>query len=594
MATPTPSQPSHPTSASKRQAGGHVSPSSYRVSSPAPRSVPSPTAIRKEHAGKTPMNHPTTGSSQGSKTMGGTPMVQNPSQRGHTSASPNANLLSFGTPIGLGVEGLTPSQLNLPTPGMAGIPMSLTMSDLGMTASGGQKRNEDEERRTRMRNVLKSIGKSKGRISEEGIMRVARRAGLDNDIDSSRISIAGTKMIIDISLTSQMPHEVLVTFDTENAGLTAQADSVSKVLADDLLAKEVDTINAKLDRFAANLNRLARVDRLSSSQVNCFEALSGIYASLKRLYEQEVATASALDVLREKSGRPVLHASGHIGYELAYWQQRSNLPPAHKGDDHVFRLRMSIERSAAELYPSIRISDKWLPGQLSLTAESGTASTLPWLDPAALLITADTSVDAMATEGQQKMPDLRFTARLDPPLVLPWQVASAVLQVMGLPPPQFFVYPPAWHAMLLDPSTTTPLNVANGHPLQITHAVTVTRGGEEVTVHHKYELDVARNDGGYVLEALPFSHPRQLVELLPTLRQWACFGSLVEQILQTIPFATHEDATNGSIADINRPNPVKADEEQGSAGAEDKRLAKALDACGDIGVWIEWLRSRTN
>ena len=103
-------------------------------------------------------------------------MVQNLSQTGMTvSSSPGAHNGSFGTPgaLGLGVDlgSTTPGQMsNL----LGGTAMMPTMSDLGLSSRSGKK-NEDEERREKMRKVLKNIGKRKGRVSQEGIMRIGRR-----------------------------------------------------------------------------------------------------------------------------------------------------------------------------------------------------------------------------------------------------------------------------------------------------------------------------------------------------------------------------------------------------------------------------------
>lgn len=599
-------------------------------------------------------------------------MVHSLSQQGNTiGSSPSANMLSFGTPVGLGVEGITPSQLNMPTPNLGGVPMSLTMSDLGVTTSGSQKRNEEEERRARMRRVLKSIGKPKGRVSEEGIARVSRRVGFENDIDSYQgdersrdvgsrsISIAGKKVVVDIVLKEQRPQTVQVMFDTENEGLAAQAEPIGKVLLDDLRVADGVGLHAKLDRFAANLERLAAIDRLSSAQINCFEALSGVYSSLRRLYEQETAAATDVEVTRTKSGKPAINARDAIGVDLLYWQNNRSATEAKDGahENAIFGLQVDVERSAAGLYPSLRVSDNWLPDPLELPApESGQA--IPWQDPPPTLVTASAEGDAMAIDGDQKLPDVRFTAKLDPPVVLPWQLASTTMQLFGLPAPQLFVYPPAWHAMVLDPASTTPFNATNAQLVSTEQSVLTMRDGEEADITHTYMLDVPKPDGGYRLEKLPFSHPRQLVEILPTLRQWASFSSLIKQLFAgqssmkeqavlsarangqapislddlltppaTPPFADKVPITvsiaTSSIptlsftfpTDIDKPvasicvqvlpnaqlvvtsaEGVWADENASAMESveseELKRMAKALEVCTDVGVWIEWLRSR--
>ncbi|TKA63708.1 hypothetical protein B0A55_10386 [Friedmanniomyces simplex] len=673
MATPTPTAPPNPSSASKR-AAVHVSTPSHLGFSPAPRSVPSPATTRKEHAGKTPVNHPTT-SSHGSKTLGGTPMIQNLSQQGHTN-SPSANMLSFGTPVGLGVDGITPGTFNMHTPGMAGVPMSLTMSDLGVTSgAGAPKRNEDEERRVKMRRVLKSIGKPKGRISEEAMARISRRVGFDLAIDhetpeervknaslvgNRSFDIAGKKILLDVTLKDQRPESVTASFATENAGLQEQTEAVGKVLLDDLLNAGEVALNASLERFAGNLERLACIDWLSSDHFDSFEALSGIYTSLRRLYEQESADASTLEVLRRRSGRPMVHADGQIGFTIAYWDTARVDDGSKEGNNanSLSKLALGIERSFGGLYPSVRVSDNWLPDPLELlTTELG--SSIPWQDPLPSVVPVSRSGDAMIVEGDPKLPDLRFTAKLDPPIVLPWQVATNVLQTFGLAEPQLLVYPPAWHTVLLDPSSTAPFNAMAERAVTAEQSVLMTKGGEEIEISHSYTLDVAKPDGGYTLERLQFAHPRQLIELLPTLRQWACFGSLMKSLFAGNAISTKKSRVPGNATvKRNAPIPISLDDlltppatplstnkvavsvslatspvptlsfifstamdrpicnvtvqvlqngvlsvtdAEGLAGDDKteeissthgKRLVEALETCGDIGVWIEWLRSQ--
>jgi len=623
-------------------------------------------------------------------------MVPNLSQTSNTiGASPAANMLSFGTPSGLGVEGLTPGMLNMPTPALGGMPMGISMSELGIPAGGGQKRNEDEERRAKMWKVLKSIGKRNGRVSEEGIARVSRRVGFANDIDAEGpeerekkagnrvITTAGSKTMIEVELKNHAPQNVQVTFDTANSNLEAQAGPASKVLMDDLQSPEGVSLTTKLDRYAANLERLARIDRLCINQVNCFEALSGVYTSLHRLHEQELKADREVEVMRKKSGRPTVHANGRLGTKVEYWRESAQgrstkqdtgvmevdggagTTRAEQYEDGVYKLHIGIEASPAGLYPSVRLSDTWLPDPLQLHTADVTTG-LPWLDPPPTFITAGIEADAMTIDNNPKLSDLRFTAKLEPPIILPWQVASAVIQSVGLPMPQVFVAQ-AWHSVLLNPDSTAPFDAEkDGIALTAERSVLCMQDGEETEVTHLYTLDVLKPDMAYKLEELPFSHPRQLVEMLPTLRQWACFGSLVRNIfVNTLtgkpvvgpstshPYVTN-DKTNGrtasSLADLltppTTPSPLidtlpisialttspmptlslsfpstsaesttgnvnvqilpnaelvvtsqegitkTGEHTDGVENAQAKNMAKALDVCGDLGVWVEWLRNR--
>ena len=420
-------------------------------------------------------------------------MVHSLSQTGNTlGASPGANMMTFGTPIGLGLEGLTPGQMNLATPaGMGGLGMAISMSDLGL-APLPKKRNEDEERRVKMRRILKSIGKPKGRVSEDSIARIGRRVGFANDIDvftpSERergvgnrvVSTAGTKILVEIDLKDHIPRGVQVTFDSENEALLAQGEAAGKVLLEDLQVVDAVALTAKLDQFATNLERLAKVDRLCANQINCFEALSGMYASLCRLYEQEMKADADFDVMRKKSGRPCVHARGRLGTTIEYWQEalqvRNNKhvdgemdidQPSDRNTNHeepqhsTYCLNIGVEPSPAGLYPSVCVSDNWLPDPLTLP-ETPVSQSIPWQNPPTTFIPANAERGSMAIDGSPKLPDLRFSVKLDPPIIMPWTVALAVLQSVGMAAPQTIIQQ-TWHSLLLDPLSIRPFN-ANKTP----------------------------------------------------------------------------------------------------------------------------------
>lgn len=553
-----------------------------------------------------------------------------------------------------------------PGMGMGGVGMNVSMSDLGMTASGGQKRNEDEERRAKLRKVLRNIGTRKGRVSEEGIARVGRRAGFDNNFDLDKetgnrtISSAGTKLIIDVVLKGDDPQKVQIMFDTENEQLTAQAEPAAKVLLDDLRPVGGPSLITDLDNYAANLGRLAKIDRLCKNQVNCFEALTGIHVSLQRLYEQERKGADDSGVMRKKSGRPTMNAHGRLGLDLEYWQtsmtnesksgdsmEVDSDAQAHDSYDggDVHRLRISIERSPAGLYPPIRLSDNWLPSPLELEpTDLETATSLPWQDPPLTFVPNAAEPSNPVSMHQQRQPDLRFIAKLEPALVLPYQVASTLSQSVGLPAPNLFVAQ-AWHALLLNPSSSAPFeNARDSKPTSADQRVLTMRGNAETEVTHRYTLDAIKADMAFKLEELPFSHPRQLVEILPTLRQWAFFSSMIRGAmvpdgpscitttktqtplnladLLTTPITPPETAEtlSVSLSVVTSPAPslslvfpsrqpenlarvavqvgqnadVAIISRQGiNDDLDDRAIIKALELCGgDLGVWVEWLRSR--
>ncbi|EME46605.1 hypothetical protein DOTSEDRAFT_70579 [Dothistroma septosporum NZE10] len=583
MSTPTPSTLPHPVSASKKVAGHVTTPSHMGLASPAPRSFPSPAATRKDQAGKTPTNHPTV-SSQSSKTLYGTPMVPSLSQTG-VGTSPGQNV-SFGTPTalaGLGVDigSATPGQLGNMTPSMGvAAAMMPTMSELGFGAMGS-KRNEDEERRAKMRKVLKSIGKSKGRISEEAIARIARRVGLSDNIsdryakeDAAKdpqivgnrdLALAGQTSSLDLTLKDHVVQSVEASIlGKDGQPLPEISQTAGKLFLDDLSASNDTLLESNLNRFAANLDRLARLDKLSTC-VSCFEAINGLYRSLQKLYtlEQEQVRSNQqgessiseqnaeAEVLRKRSGKPTLHEHGQFGLALEYWSTETAREESTMDVDgidtwtgpssKIYSLRIEVEGASAAMYTPLRCSNDWLPNDLTLP-EPESGNSIPWLDPPATLIQDSTGIgDAMAIDGGQRLPDMRFVAKLDPPLVVPYQTATNILSHVGMPPPQVDLML-HYYALLLDILAHT-MYTGTLADIEAEQTVLSTKSGEDVDVKHRYSLDIPKPDWGYKLEKLPFTHPRQLVELLPHLRQWAHIGELLRSAFGSNPTASKPDST---------------------------------------------------
>ncbi|KAK6428187.1 hypothetical protein LTR95_015672 [Oleoguttula sp. CCFEE 5521] len=687
MSTPAPSHPpTQPLSASKR-ATQHVStPSNLSYTSPAPRSVPSPATLRKDQAGKTPVNHPTTGSSQGSKTLAGTPMLQSLSQQGST-VSPSAGMMAFETLTGMG-SGLSGLGLGMEmgTPGLTGLTPSMgaamipTMSELGLTGSGREKRNEDEERKVKLRRVLKSIGKARGRVSEEGIARVARRAGFALEYSEGRskakgretaavartIDIAGKVVIVEVKLEGEEVQSVKVTTSGDSKELERHNESASVVLLHDLKPTDrVDVgLEVSLDSFASNLDWMARLDR-GSEKVNCFDALSGLYSSLQRLYEYETSHASgtgsggssAVDHVMhttcKRSGRPRFNARRRLGLAIDYWRDERAIAPPQADDSmvdidtaespsdgaqdesSVYSLSLGVERSAPDIYMPIRVSDSWVADPSAMDAAAALGG-IPWEEPPPTLLTEGSDPDAMILGAAQRLPHLRFVAKFDPPIIVPFTTAVNIHTAVGAAPPQAFANLIPWASLLLE---------VNGYVPPATQTVLAFGDGVESEVQHRYNMHTAKPDFGYRLEQLPFSHPRQLVELLPTFRQWACMGSLLKRIFAGLTTAeaagpmaesaTHislDDLTSGSLNTpgsilpidltlVTTPTPTlglsipyvhpnksaakitlavlpNGDFNVGVASAtvtkaqsvQGQKLARGLDQCNDLGVWIEWLR----
>lgn len=598
-------------------------------------------------------------------------MVQNLSQSGN-SASPGVNAL--GTPGlgGLGIEGITPSALhNISTP--LAFAMSRSDSELRL-ANSATKRNEDEERRAKMRKVLKSIGRPKGRVSEEGIVRLARRVGLVSDIDDEKLtqdererkvgnrsfSVAGDSVIVTIDLRDQIPQSVEVNGDVPDT------DEAARVLFRDLRDSSNVALTANLGRFASNLSYLAQMDRLKKeTDTDCFAALDGLYKNLRRLHAKESdnsveragAQRAGMVATCKKSGKPTMHARDSLGLSLDYWRQnrflgedeqsassKMDLDEAEHGGrpkegKDLWTLSISAEKSNTAIMPyaPLRVSDQWLPAEFTLPAEDS-GEGISWLEP---------------SSSDNGAPKPYFNATLDPPVVLPYNIADAILKtfnVHSIPDVQNI---PSYLSLLLSnasgsrvPSSSVANELSSITSLQ--DVLSVSKGDQTI-VQHRYTLDNAKPDFGFLLRELPFSHPKQLVELMPTLRQWAAFGVLLSQSLDSS--VTHESSTKDNASDqpisldniLNSSPPAEAKgpipvnialstqpalnitfrsasiespianlhvqisrnadvsieiyegfdfSDEGAKAKAEARMAKALDVCWDLGIWIEWVRAQ--
>lgn len=366
--------------------------------------------------------------------------------------------------------------------------------------------------------------------------------------------------------------------------MPAHQAAAAAVLFQDLTPTPgVASINTRLDRFAANLQTLAQLDKLSLSSVNCFEAISGIYTSLQKLYQHEKEAAIALleakssyvelkaerEVICKKSGRPRMHTRRKIGLHLDYWMEKRHVISASASkaaakdegamdidsasksqvdetEETIYSVEITTQSGSAELYPAVRISSKWI-GERILVPSSETTSpsalfsggpSVDWQDPPPTYVSAtDSADDAMNIEGvqktqQQKLPNARFVAKLQPPLVMPWGIANQILQTVGDTASADVDPLKTYETLLLERLNVSPTTILGTGPAATSNKTIFTPEGEK---EHHNALFVPKQDFVYELKEIPFAHPRQIIAILPTLRQWACFGSLIRNTFVTSP-----------------------------------------------------------
>ena len=336
-------------------------------------------------------------------------------------------------------------------------------------------------------------------------------------------------------------------------------------------------VNYTLDKFAKNLERLTKLDRLSNEQINCFEALSGLYSSLRRLFDHEKGIVlkniaanrpfreerAEREVLCKSSGRPNMHGHGAAGLSLDYWMKQRHVfqkrntgektQQQHKeakkedfgngenatenitseiNENSIYSLSIECEQCSPELYPPIRISDSWISnpldldmGELEIPAEQ---PFIEWLEPPPTYaqVNTGTQADAMVLDNPTigTLPNVRFVAKLDPPITVPLQVAMQIMNELQASIPPESIQPTTMDELLLDAksspknldsSAVSSLNgdIKNIRSEKMVHVA--TEDGQEKEITHIYHLMISKPEYGRILEEIPFSHPRQLVQILP-------------------------------------------------------------------------------
>jgi hypothetical protein len=364
---------------------------------------------------------------------------------------------------------------------------------------------------------------------------------------------------------------VKVEYPTSSQSVKDHEASASAVLLDSLsIPPGHSNITLTLDKFSKNLDKLAQLDKLNgpptAQTFNCFDAIAGVYASLRKLYEHEKKAAMVLlkrttdveevaerEVLCKKSGRPIMNSRNEIGLKLDYWMQRRHVLSKHlrrkissdSDEDHdmesnpeselparelddIFSLTIECEASVPEMYPPARVSTAWLSDQVEKPPddlEHAFGTVLDWLDPLPTYLSRaeESQTNGMALNTtMEKLPSIRFVARMDPPLLLPLNTAVQLLGSLGVPQ-ESLMNPElisTFDSLLLHPTGPDATNSMALNPAKketrTNKTVLLPEGRDGVKyVGHSNSLFVPRAEYARYIREFPFDHPRQLIELLP-------------------------------------------------------------------------------
>ncbi|KAL8770483.1 MAG: hypothetical protein Q9194_005164 [Teloschistes cf. exilis] len=476
--------------------------------------------------------------------------------------------------------GLTPVG-GLGTP-LGGSPLPSQVGDGGLTSVNGslkqQKRDQEEERRLRLQHITSLLAQRWGYVSREGVERCARRVGLEclweDEIpgaDGRTLNIAGNSVLVEVQFMKKGDEigGVTLAFPERDEGEWGKnAVAGAEVLKNNLQGGRTHDMGfVILDAFVENLERLAHLDRLSAAGVNCFDAIDGVGDALRKVWESETKRRRTEErtnrdeddevVLCQQNGRPTMHTGGQMGLALHYWKDRRHLARRKRKADAMdidgssgvdeqeinqrttWSLAIGCESSSADTYPSVRVSNEWVSIPASSNDEvkgeqmdlSTTGDSIEWQEPPPAFITTDPSAPSLEAA---KQPDIRFVAHLNPPVLVPLQTALNIYASVGSPLPDSSMQQPATYSQLLLPAHTPAAGLS-----EITaerELFLPTAEGIE-TKRHKYTLFSSSPQEIFAanIEHIPFSHPRQLLVLLPVLRQWALLSSLLRRCFNDSP-----------------------------------------------------------
>ncbi|KAJ5631166.1 uncharacterized protein N7484_011266 [Penicillium longicatenatum] len=545
----------------------------HLTSSPHPSSAP----LSRSIAHKSPSTRTPTASGQGhthqisvsSSQQYATPLaVSNAVDESVNFTSPSA-LLALG-----GYTGISPS----PAVHDALVGHGLHDNDIQNLGMQGLKlgvgRDNDEEQRHRIEEVVLCLhARVAGRgVSREGVERLSRLEGFESIWQDNDINIAGN--FVDLEIEFHAGHDVVkdvsLRYATPEFTEGERREEATAVLKRNLVQSPQDseTGNWKsLQGFYENLQWLAKLDKLSQ-EVNCFEALEGLEENLKRIWVEEAKNSKYggdyEHLCSGVIGRPSMHKGSRIGLGLEFWVDQAQIldvkakgsPDAMVIDGEAIEMEdqeriWTVMIECEEGYPSLRISKEWVGADVFASEDksessppSETVRSIEWLDPPQTMRLHGNHPDPMALDSsmlESSPPNRRFVAKLEPALDIPILAASEIYRHLGMQlPHEFKMF--TYDGLLVSDSTTGDASPQPSRRKRRMSVYSVDSTGATQVKQHNYTFQAFESVAGRKIRELPFSHPRQLADILPVFRQYALLASLIRKVFK-VPAKEKNDIT---------------------------------------------------
>lgn len=404
-------------------------------------------------------------------------------------------------------------------------------------------------------------------VSEAGLERLAKWIGLEclweddtgSDSKSRTLIVAGSALELVIVLTNNIVQSVSLAFPESPETVTRHAEKAGKILLDDLaLLPGQSPLTKRLDRFAANFERLATLDKLSINPgLNLYEAVAGIYESLERLHQWDLRKLREDPTLQGKgdeyianmalctrNGAPVMHARDRVGLSHDYWKEKRLIPSTSEREaayiaetEKTWGMLINCGNLGGMAIPPVRVSNMWISTEVEKAdlgddLQLGQPVTLDWLQPDDTVLQApDPNKPGAGAEIMgSNLPNVMFTATLDPPLNVPSLIWQQIRQIGGdLAARDDLVYDTLDSLMFPIPpgSQSDPSELRTIRCIKEVDFMPL--GGKVLTTKtHRNTLHIYKPVYGKTLKEIPFSHPQQLINMLPFLRQYAFLSTLLD------------------------------------------------------------------
>lgn len=416
--------------------------------------------------------------------------------------------------------------------------------------------------------MLTKVQEKKGMVSEAGLERLAQRLGMEllseehltpGGRKTKTLAIAGSAVALDIVLDNNIVQDATLSYHGNADSVTKHIDAASQILLKDLqLLPGQNPLTKTLERFAINFERLATLDKLSIIPgLDCHEALSSMYSSLERLHQwdleqlrQNPTLAGKPDCLIASAamctghGNPVMHERGQVGLALQYWTEaRFVTPPAGQEsseESKVWSMLLGCAAIDGVGLPPVRVSETWI--SKDIVKQHDMTPLLDWQEPENVSLpqseeNKDAGMDLLQADlSTTRVPRVMFTATFDPPVILPQNEWARLYALAGVEPPNPSndyhrpPPPPTFDALFFpvtpgsrqDPSEARTIVRRRELPMINTYNDSLSRT-------HQNSLFIYKPIYSQEISELPFGHPRQLIDMLPVLRQYAFLSTLLER-----------------------------------------------------------------